>query len=180
MVGPSEAALKEINVLDKLFGAAPMWAVILVIALLPALCEEFAFRGFILSGFRHRGHDWRAIIFTSLFFAITHTILFQQFNAFLLGMLLGYLAVKSRSIWPPVIYHFVHNATVQLSAKIHLRDNTSLLEFISNNDNYAGAAIFFGTLLGVVLLFWFHVRQPRGGRRQPDSFDPSAPATAAN
>ncbi|MFP6613586.1 MAG: ABC transporter permease subunit/CPBP intramembrane protease [Pirellulales bacterium] len=180
MVGPSEAALKEINVLDKLFGAAPMWAVILVIALLPALCEEFAFRGFILSGFRHRGHDWRAIIFTSLFFAITHTILFQQFNAFLLGMLLGYLAVKSRSIWPPVIYHFVHNATVQLSAKIHIRDNTSLLEFISNNDNYAGAAIFFGTLLGVVLLFWFHVRQPRGRSRQPDSFDPSAPATAAN
>ena len=74
MIGPSEAALKEINVLEKLFSGAPMWAVILVIALLPALCEEFAFRGFILSGFRHRGHDWRAIIFTSLFFAITHTI----------------------------------------------------------------------------------------------------------
>ena len=38
---------------------------VLVIAIVPAVCEELAFRGFILSGFRHFGHKWRAIIFSA-------------------------------------------------------------------------------------------------------------------
>ena len=43
--------------------------------LLPALCEELAFRGLILSGFRHLGHKWRAIVYTALFFGLTHGVL---------------------------------------------------------------------------------------------------------
>jgi sodium transport system permease protein len=177
-VGPSESTQREFGALKDLFSGQPIWAMILVIGLLPAICEECAFRGFILSGFRHRGNDWRAIILTSLFFGITHTILFQQINAFLLGLLLGYLAVQTRSIWPPIIYHCVHNSAVLLASEIKVADNTSLFEFISNNDYYASIAIFFGTLFGVVLLFWFHEFQPRGRRQEPDVFDPSAPAAA--
>ena len=51
---------------------ADFWPLVLVIAVLPAICEELAFRGFILSGFRHLGHKWRAIVFSAVFFGLTH------------------------------------------------------------------------------------------------------------
>ena len=47
-------------------GQADFWPLLLVIALVPAVCEELAFRGFILSGFRHLGHKWRAIVLSAL------------------------------------------------------------------------------------------------------------------
>ena len=50
--------------LGKLFEGVKMWQLILVMALLPAICEELAFRGFILSGLRHMGHKWGAIALT--------------------------------------------------------------------------------------------------------------------
>jgi sodium transport system permease protein len=84
-----------------------------VFALAPAICEEFAFRGFILSGLEHQ-HDTRsAILLSALMFGFLHVLLslFQQlFNATLLGIVLGLLAVRSKSILPGLIFHFLNNA----------------------------------------------------------------------
>ena len=41
---------------------------------MPAICEELAFRGFILSGFRRLGNKWRAIVYTAVLFGVTHLI----------------------------------------------------------------------------------------------------------
>jgi len=88
---------------------APLWQVILVIAVTPAICEELAFRGFILSGFRHLGHKWRAIIYSALFFGLTHMILQQSLIVCLVGTVVGYLAVQSGSLLPGMIFHLIHN-----------------------------------------------------------------------
>ena len=48
--------------------ARNVWFPLLLVALVPAVCEEIAFRGFILSGFRHLGHRRRAIVDTALLF----------------------------------------------------------------------------------------------------------------
>ena len=86
---------------------------IAVFALVPAICEEFAFRGFILSGLEHQHHTRSAILLSALMFGFLHVLLslFQQlFNATLLGIVLGLLAVRSRSILPGLIFHFLNNA----------------------------------------------------------------------
>ena len=70
-------------------GAPNLWALILVLAVTPAICEEIAFRGFILSGMRHMGHKWVAILVTSVFFGAAHMILQQSLTACLVGMVLG-------------------------------------------------------------------------------------------
>ena len=85
---------------------------LLLLALVPAICEEVAFRGFILSGLRREYRTWSAIVLSALLFGFLHVLLslFQQlFNATLLGLVLGLLAVKSRSLWPGVIFHAVNN-----------------------------------------------------------------------
>ena len=58
----------------------------------PAVCEELAFRGFILSGLEHRHRTRSAILLSALMFGFLHVLLslFQQlFNATLLGIVLG-------------------------------------------------------------------------------------------
>ena len=84
-----------------------------VFALVPAICEEFAFRGFILSGLEHEHRTRSAILLSALMFGFLHVLLslFQQlFNATLLGIVLGLLAVRSRSILPGIVFHFLNNA----------------------------------------------------------------------
>jgi sodium transport system permease protein len=86
---------------------------VLLFAAVPAVCEELAFRGFILTGLE-RGHRTRsAILLSALLFGFMHVLvsLFQQlFNATLLGLVLGLLAVRSRSILPGIVFHFINNS----------------------------------------------------------------------
>ncbi|MBD3676093.1 MAG: CPBP family intramembrane metalloprotease [Planctomycetaceae bacterium] len=89
-----------------------------VFALLPALCEELAFRGFILSGFSRNGRTGVAVVFSALLFGVMHMIPQQVFNAFLLGLVLGLLALRSGSLLPGVLFHFVNNALGVVSERI--------------------------------------------------------------
>ena len=89
-----------------------------VFALLPGLCEELAFRGFILSGFSRNGRTGVAVVFSALLFGVMHMIPQQVFNAFLLGLVLGLLALRSGSLLPGVLFHFVNNALGVLSERI--------------------------------------------------------------
>jgi sodium transport system permease protein len=99
--------------LPQVLSQSPSLAVtIAVFALVPAVCEEFAFRGFILSGLEYQHRTRSAILLSALMFGFLHVLLslFQQlFNATLLGIVLGLLAVRSRSILPGLIFHFLNN-----------------------------------------------------------------------
>lgn len=88
----------------------PLGAVLLLFALLPAVCEEFAFRGFILSGLRRLGHKWAAITVSALFFGVIHGILQQSIAASIVGMLIGYIAVQTGTLWAAIVYHACHNS----------------------------------------------------------------------
>lgn len=89
-----------------------VWVGLLVFALIPSITEEVAFRGYILSGLE-RGHRNRTAILTSAFlFGFLHVLisLFNQlFTATLLGVVLGLLAVRSRSLLPGIAFHLVNN-----------------------------------------------------------------------
>ncbi len=100
--------------LSQIMAESPsLWVSAGVFALLPALCEEAAFRGFILSGLEYRHQTRSAILLSALMFGFLHVLLslFQQlFNATLLGIVLGLLAVRSRSLLPGILFHFLNNA----------------------------------------------------------------------
>ncbi len=101
------------NNLDMFVGllkTAPYpWLPYVLMAVLPALCEELAFRGFVLSGLRHLGSKWWAIGLTSVFFGMAHGIVQQSLSAAALGMVLGYIAVQTGSIVPCMLFHVTYN-----------------------------------------------------------------------
>jgi sodium transport system permease protein len=95
---------------------SPTWLLLMVFAVTPAICEELAFRGFILSGLARGGRLAIAVSISSLMFGIIHMIPQQAFNAALLGLVLGLLAVYSRSLFPAMAFHFCNNAIATLHA----------------------------------------------------------------
>ncbi len=110
-------------------GSVSFWLILFAFAVTPAICEELAFRGPILSGFRHRGRDGLAILFSGLLFGVMHMIPQQVFNASLLGLVLGLLAVKSGSIFPAMVFHFMNNTLGVLHGHLPaLRENSALVK----------------------------------------------------
>ena len=87
-----------------------LWLMILAFAVTPAICEEIAFRGFLLSGFRQSGRTTLAVLLSSFTFGIIHMIPQQVFNAMLLGIVLGAICVRTGSLFPGIVYHFMHNS----------------------------------------------------------------------
>jgi sodium transport system permease protein len=85
------------------------WGLPLTLAVLGPVCEELAFRGFILTGLRRRFTPGTAILLTSFLFAFYKLNVFQFVPAFLLGVVLGLLATRSRSILPSILFHLVCN-----------------------------------------------------------------------
>jgi len=90
-------------------GAAPPWWQYVLIMVLPAVCEELAFRGFILTGLRRRFSPWKAILLSSFLFALSHMNVFQLLPFLILGVFLGWLTVRSGSVFPAMLFHLVHN-----------------------------------------------------------------------
>jgi sodium transport system permease protein len=88
---------------------AAAWPLLLVFVVVLPPCEEIAFRGFILGGLQRRFSPWTAIVVSSLLFALYHMNVFQFLPAFLLGLVLGLLATRTRSIWPGVLLHALQN-----------------------------------------------------------------------
>lgn len=97
-------------------GDKPTWLLLLVFAVTPSICEELAFRGFILSGLARGGRLAIAVGISSMMFGIIHMIPQQAFNAALLGLVLGLLAIYSRSLFPAMAFHFCNNAVATFHA----------------------------------------------------------------
>jgi sodium transport system permease protein len=104
----TEAAGKAIE--TALSEAPNLWIAVALMALLPAVCEELAFRGFILSGLRRLGHKWWAIGLSAVAFGLVHPFLHQKITATLMGLALGYVAVQTGSLWACILLHGLHNA----------------------------------------------------------------------
>jgi sodium transport system permease protein len=81
----------------------------LVLAVLPAVCEELAFRGFILAGLRRVLAPWPAVLLSSFLFALYQMNVFQFAPHFLGGVVLAMLTVRSGSVLPAVVFHLVFN-----------------------------------------------------------------------
>lgn len=99
----------------------PILHILLIVAVFPAICEEAAFRGFMLSGLQRKG-NWQAIFITAAIFGFTHSILQQSLTAACTGCLLGYLAVRTGSLFTCIAYHFANNAFASVAGMLWLNE----------------------------------------------------------
>ncbi len=85
-------------------------------ALIPAVCEEIVFRGFIFSGLQRDSGHVRAVLLSALLFGLSHGVLQQTITASLVGLLLGWIAYRTGGVGCTIVFHFVHNTISMLIA----------------------------------------------------------------
>ncbi|MFO0933562.1 MAG: CPBP family intramembrane glutamic endopeptidase [Planctomycetota bacterium] len=87
-------------------------AVVFLVAVFPAVSEELAFRGLILPWMHAAVGEKKAIVYSAALFAALHLSLLHLPYLFAVGWVLGLARVRSRSLYPPMILHFLHNLGV--------------------------------------------------------------------
>ena len=83
--------------------------IVIVVAVIPAICEETFFRGYVQKSFEFRIKPIWAAALTAMFFALYHFNPYGLLALFALGFFFGYSAYKSNSIFIPLILHFLNN-----------------------------------------------------------------------
>lgn len=111
---PSEELISQTAWISALIMQASPWLLVLLMGVLPAVCEELTFRGFVLGGLRSSVPTTWAVLVSAVAFGAAHTILQQSISAGILGILLGYLAVRWGSVWPGIFFHAVYNSLMLL------------------------------------------------------------------
>ncbi len=97
----------EIN--SILLKMSPLTAVI-VLAVFPAICEEFFCRGFLVKCFSKIKNEKIIILITSVIFGIMHLDPYSFFYTAIFGALLCYVAINTKSLLIPIFLHFASNA----------------------------------------------------------------------
>jgi membrane protease YdiL (CAAX protease family) len=94
-------ALREAGVSDA--------ALVFLVAVFPAVSEELAFRGLMLPWMHAAVGERKALVYSSALFAALHLNLLSFPYLFGVGFVLGVARIRCRSLYPPIVLHFLHN-----------------------------------------------------------------------
>ena len=104
-----QIGIKGSNVLDEV--PSGLWGFALcvfAVSFAPAVLEEFAFRGVVLGLVRKTGEGF-AIFVSAIAFSLMHLNITQIPFAFFAGLIIGFVYVKSQSIWTAMAVHAINN-----------------------------------------------------------------------
>ena len=115
---------------------------ILAVIIAPVV-EEIIFRGILLEQLSRKYNAVVSILVSSLLFSIFHFSIVQGVNTFIMGVLLGIVYIKTRSLVPCVLMHFVNNLipVIAISLPTIFINGFSMIQFI------------FGILILVISIF---------------------------
>lgn len=133
----------------------------LAIGLVPALVEEFLFRGLVLRGYEKFGSK-KAVILTGIMFGVLHLQLMSIPSIILLGIMISFVVYRTNSIWAGVIYHFVHNTMTvgMLYLQNFILDSADLIDDMPTDFNALPEAemiiaIAIWVIIGLLALAFF-------------------------
>ena len=95
-----------------------LFLIFVVLAICAPFFEEMIFRGYILDSLRRMYSDIAAIIISGVFFGFWHYAIFDPLNFFQVGQtmiggfLYAWLRLRTGSIWPCIVCHFIWNGTI--------------------------------------------------------------------
>jgi membrane protease YdiL (CAAX protease family) len=130
-------------------------ALLVLVALVAPLLEEFLFRGWIQRSLERRMLPWRAILITAVAFGVAHGDAFGLPLRVIFGVASGYAAYTTRSIWPSVVLHGAYNGSlVILSGAMPKVDERTLTGWAQNDQIFLialGALAVSGSVLALAL-----------------------------
>lgn len=146
----------DINVKSLFTGSLPWFSYLYVMALAP-ITEEILFRGFFTEILKHSYAPWPAVMISSLLFAIGHGQIVWIVYAFLMGVVLSFIAQKSGTIYSSIFVHIGFNTASLLPL---LFQNNKIYQWIFGQK----FSLICFTVLGIgIILFSSLKLQQKGG-----------------
>lgn len=134
----------------------------LVVGMLVPVAEELVFRGAVLrvllNVFARRSH-WIAIAISAVVFGIIHMNLAQGFHATLIGLLLGWMYYRTRSVFPGIVLHWINNSVAYIMFNIQpqLADG-QLIDLFHGDRSMLYMAIGFSLCIFLPSLYQLAIR----------------------
>lgn len=140
----------------------------IIIGIIAPVIEEIVFRGAILNHLINIGEteenrlfsshtEAKGIVVTAALFSLVHMNPAQMPHAFVIGLLLGWMYCRTKSVLPGIIYHWVNNTTAFVLAYIfpQLPYDAHLTEYFSGNNTMLIVSLIVSSTASAVLLFCF-------------------------
>lgn len=144
---------KIVELLGQMTGG-PFWSSFLLTAIFAPIFEEWLCRGMILRGLLTKMKPVWAIVISALFFAVIHMNPWQALNAFIIGVIMGYVYYKTGSLILTMIIHFVNNGTaVVLSQFSSLEDVDFWIDIMPVGAYVALCVVGVVALVGCLMAF---------------------------
>jgi sodium transport system permease protein len=131
MVIPAPQQLLERFAQDVIPKGMPQWQLLLYIAVLPAICEELAFRGMLLSALRRKFRPAALIVVIGVIFGLFHMTLYRIAPTAALGMILTAIAMMTGSVFPGMLLHAGNNALSVLTGNLYSPDVVRWWHFLA-------------------------------------------------
>lgn len=128
--------------------SGPAWAVLLAVAIVPAICEELLCRGAIAFALRRRAGPVVAVVVSSLLFALLHGSIYRLAPTFFLGVAFAAIALRSGSVVPTMVAHALNNAAIVL-----VSDAPVVADAMAHNAAAVGAGAVIALTTGILLVF---------------------------
>ncbi len=146
-----------VQVMKQLTGG-PFWASFLTVAIWAPIFEEWLCRGMVLRGLLKKMKPVWAIVVSALFFALIHGNPWQALNAFILGVVMGYVYYKTGSLLLTMIIHFVNNGTAVVLSNIDsLKDIDYWVDILGRGPYTVAVCV---AVVVLVLCLWVFARIP--------------------
>ncbi len=132
----------------------PFWSSFLVVAVFAPIFEEWMCRGMVLRGLLTKMKPGWAIVISALFFALIHMNPWQALNAFLIGLIMGYVYYKSGSLLLTMLIHFVNNGLSVVMVQIFSFEDTEFWIDMMDRTTYMVVYVLgVAALLGCLYAF---------------------------
>lgn len=136
---------------------------LIVVAILPGICEESIYRGAILSTFRSFKHEWAAIALVGLFFSINHLSILRGPFTFIVGMILAYVVVKKNNILLSMMMHCLLNGfSVTLSYTSFDPEQIEAAAEMGVTLQSVGAYLILGCIAPIIIVTGMMLINPEG------------------
>jgi len=102
--------------MSEFYQTVPFILAVIIMSIMPGICEEVLHRGLILHTLRNRKNDMTIMILMAVLFGVFHLDPYRFLPTAIIGFILTYIMIKTENFFLPVIYHTANNAiTVALS-----------------------------------------------------------------
>lgn len=145
---------QQVEAIVSLKNNTDYFLALIIMAFLPAICEETLFRGGLQNFLaRSTNNPWLAILVVSLLFSLAHFSFYGFLYRFFLGIVLGALYQYSGRLWLSILAHFINNAIALSVLYFYTKNGKAMEDAMRENTSGYWGIFLLPVVVGLFILF---------------------------